>query len=90
MSEKSNSLGYLTHFGNLIWNLGLNSNVVYWTDEPQGPAEAAEGLGRKRKAHQPSVFDSQGIENGIAKIGAKERKAKCDTIAKTPHGRGGK
>ena len=87
MSENSNSLGYLTHFGNLIWNLGLNSNVVYWTDEPQGPAE---GPGRKRKAHQPSIFDSQVIENVNAKIGAKKRKAECDSIAKTPRGRGGK
>ena len=59
---------------------------MYWTDEPQGPAEAAEGLGRKRKAHQPSIFDSQ----VIAKIGAKKRKAECDSIAKTPRGRGGK
>ena len=82
MSEKSNSLGYLTHFGNLIWNLGPNSNVVYWIDEPQGPAEGP--LGRKRKAHQPSIFDSQ------AKIGAKKREAECDSIAKTPRGRGGK
>ena len=87
MSENSNSLGYLTHFGNLIWNLGLNSNVVYWTDEPQGPAE---GPGRKRKAHQPSIFDSQVIENVIAKIGAKKRRAECFSIAKTPRGRGGK
>ena len=89
MSENSNSLGYLTHFGNLIWNLGPNSNVVYWIDEPQGPAEGP--LGRKRKAHQPSIFDSQAIFNSQAKIGAKKkREAECDSIAKTPRGRGGK
>ena len=86
MSENSNSLGYLTHFGNLIWNLGPNSNVVYWTDETQGPAE---GPGRKGKAHQPSIFNSQIVENVIAKIGAKKRRAECDSIAKTPRGRGG-
>ena len=56
---------------------------MYWTDEPQGPAE---GPGRKGKAHQPSIFDSQ----VIAKIGAKKREAECDSIAKTPRGRGGK
>ena len=55
---------------------------MYWIDEPQGPAEGP--LGRKRKAHQPSIFDSQ------AKIGAKKREAECDSIAKTPRGRGGK
>ena len=42
-------------------------------------------MGRKRKVHQPSIFDSQ------AKIGAKKkREAECDSIAKTPRGRGGK
>ena len=60
---------------------------MYWIDEPQGPAEGP--LGRKRKAHQPSIFDSQVIENVIAKIGAKKRKAECFSIAKTPRGRGG-